>query len=98
MQINDGECDDLQEGKITNRKVFVGIKKISCDTVIENSIAITYMTQTFVYPKIDEYGRELGPSEVTYKFPKDPESTVAKLELTIANKTIDCHVMELEKA
>ena len=38
-------------GYIAERVLYIGVKEISVRTVIENSIAVTYMTQTYAYPK-----------------------------------------------
>ena len=89
---------NMPENYISNRETYIGVKEISVNTVIENSIAVTYMRQTYQYPKIDEKGTPLAPAEVSFKFPKDPTSTVAKMTLTIDDKFTDCTVMEKKAA
>ena len=34
------------------------------------------------------------PIEVTFKFPKEPTSVIAKMSVTVGDKTIDAKVME----
>jgi len=40
----------------------------------------------------------MGPIEVTFQFPKEADSVISKMQLTVGNKTIQAKVMENEKA
>jgi len=40
----------------------------------------------------------MGAIEVTFQFPKEADSVISKMQLTVGTKTIQAKVMENEKA
>ena len=51
----------------------------------------------YVNPKGPD-NAEVAPIEVTFQFPKEAESVISKMKLTVGSKTIEAMIMENEKA
>ena len=76
---------------------FVPVKDIYVDAHIQDSIAVIKMTQEYYNPKKE--GEAGGaPLEATFMFPKEQESVISKMTITIGDKVVYTKVMEKEKA
>lgn len=51
------------------------------------------MNQTYINPSTSN-----DPVEIVYKFPKEPNTSVSRLQITLNDKTISAEVMANQKA
>ena len=67
---------------------------------INDSIAITNISQTFQNPSSNEPQEEAkgNPIEFVYKFPKDKKSLIAKMTVTIGDRVVEAKIEEKEEA
>lgn len=76
---------------------FLPLAELSVDADIIDSIAVIKMIQVYVNP-LGAENSENAPIEVTFQFPKEAESVISKMMLTVGSKTIEAKIMENEKA
>jgi hypothetical protein len=87
-----------KRGDISNKAGFLPLKGIDIDAILEDSIAVVYLKQTYVFPLKEDKSNAQSPVEVTFKFPKESTSTVAKMNITIGDNMCQCVVLEKKKA
>ena len=67
------------------------LQNVYVDVQIKDQLGVTEMTQVYLNPT--QYAME-----TTFKFPKDPETIISNMVITIGDKTIIAVIMEKGKA
>ena len=68
------------------------IKELTANVDIHDSVSTIRLSQVYENPDTN------GPIEVTYQFPKEKESVIAKMTVTIGDKSINTKVVEKASA
>ena len=69
----------------------LSLKHLSIEAILKDSIGIIKISQVYLNDRS-------CPIELSFQFPKETNSLVSKMEVSIENKTIEAKILEKEKA